>query len=117
VEKEPPETDFYLLGWGVPTFDSHFVFSFLYHSRTGKMGTYNGTRYASADLDRMIQSLTGEIDTAKRNGTIAKIWDIVQDEMIYLPVHNQVATYAMKKEWDFPVSPANFVYMKQHAPK
>jgi peptide/nickel transport system substrate-binding protein len=48
---------------------------------------------------------------------IAKIWSIAQDEMIYLPVHNQVVTYAMKKEWDFPVSPANFVYMKQHAPK
>ena len=117
VEKEPPETEFYLLGWGVPTFDSHFVFSFLYHSRTGKMGTYNGTRYASADLDQMIQSLSGEVDTAKRNATIAKVWSIVQDEMIYLPVHNQVVTYAMKKEWDFPVSPANFVYMKQHAPK
>ncbi|MET0568302.1 MAG: ABC transporter substrate-binding protein [Hyphomicrobiaceae bacterium] len=117
VEKEPPETDFYLLGWGVPTFDSHFVFSFLYHSRTGKMGTYNGTRYASADLDQMIQSLVGEVDTGKRNGTIAKIWSIVQDEMIYLPVHHQMVTYAMKKEWDFPVSPANFVYMKQHAPK
>ena len=117
VEKEPPETEFYLLGWGVPTFDSHFVFAFLYHSRTGKMGTYNGTRYASADLDAMIQSLSGEIDTAKRNGTIAKIWSTVQDETIYLPVHHQVLTYAMKKEWDFPVSPANFVYMKQHAPK
>jgi peptide/nickel transport system substrate-binding protein len=81
------------------------------------MGTYNGTRYASADLDQMIQSLSGEVDTAKRNATIAKVWSIVQDEMIYLPVHNQVVTYAMKKEWDFPVSPANFVYMKQHAPK
>jgi peptide/nickel transport system substrate-binding protein len=117
VEKEPPETEFYLLGWGVPTFDSHFVFAFLYHSRTGKMGTYNGTRYANADLDAIIQSLSGEVDTAKRNGAIAKIWSIVQDETIYLPVHNQVLTYAMKKEWDFPVSPANFVYMKQHAPK
>ncbi|MFM9847304.1 MAG: ABC transporter substrate-binding protein [Hyphomicrobiaceae bacterium] len=117
VEKEPPETDFYLLGWGVPTFDSHFVFSFLYHSRTGKMGTYNGTRYASVDLDNMIQSLSGEVDTAKRNATIAKVWSIVRDETIYLPVHNQVVTYAMKKEWDFPVSPANFVYMKQYAPK
>lgn len=117
VEKEPPETDFYLLGWGVPTFDSHFIFAFLYHSRTGKMGTYNGTRYANADLDKMIESLSGEVDTVKRNDTIAKIWGIAQDEMIYLPVHNQVVTYAMKEEWDFPVSPANFVYMKQHAPK
>ncbi len=117
VEKEPPETDFYLLGWGVPTFDSHFVFAFLYHSRTGKMGTYNGTQYANADLDKMIQSLSSEVDTAKRNATIAQIWSTVRDETIYLPVHNQMLAYAMKKEWDFPVSPPNFVYMKLHAPK
>ena len=38
IEKDPPETEFYLLGWGVPTYDSHYVFSFLYHSRTNKEG-------------------------------------------------------------------------------
>jgi hypothetical protein len=27
------ETDFYLLGWGVPTFDSQYVFDFLVHTR------------------------------------------------------------------------------------
>jgi peptide/nickel transport system substrate-binding protein len=26
------ETEFYLLGWGVPTFDSEYVFNFLYHT-------------------------------------------------------------------------------------
>jgi peptide/nickel transport system substrate-binding protein len=117
VEKQPPETDFYLLGWGVPTFDSHFIFAFLYHSRTGKMGTYNATQYVNATLDEMIESLSSEVDTSKRNTTIDKIWRMVRDETIYLPVHNQMLAYAMKKDWDFPVSPANFVYMKLHAPK
>ena len=102
VEKEPPETEFYLLGWGVPTFDSDYVFCFLYHSRTGRMGTWNGTRYANADLDKMIESLIGR----DRHGQ-AQCHDrrdleaSLQDEMIYLPVHHQMLAYAMKKESGF----------------
>jgi peptide/nickel transport system substrate-binding protein len=116
VEKEPPQAEFFLLGWGAPTFDSHFIFSFLYHSRTNKEGHYNATRYADANVDSMIESLASESDQAKRNATIAKIWDIVQEETIYLPLHSQTLAYAMKKEWNFPVSPHSFVYMKLHAP-
>jgi len=117
VEKEPPETEFYLLGWGVPTFDSNYVFAFLYHSRTGKEGSYNATRYANAEVDKMIQSLSVETDAERRNDTIARIWQMLQEETVYLPVHNQVLAYAMKKEWDFPVSPQNAVYIKFFAPK
>jgi peptide/nickel transport system substrate-binding protein len=117
VEKDPPETEFYLLGWGVPTFDSNYVFSFLYHSRTGKEGSYNATRYANPEIDKMVQSLSVETDAERRNDTIARIWQVLQEETIYLPVHNQVLAYAMKKEWDFPVSPQNAVYMKFFAPK
>ncbi len=36
IQKNPPETDFYLLGWGVPTYDSHYIFSFLYHTPLGQ---------------------------------------------------------------------------------
>ena len=32
-------TDFFMLGWGVPTLDSHYVFSYLFHSE----GSWNGT--------------------------------------------------------------------------
>ena len=44
IQKQPPETEFYLLGWGVPTYDSHYIFSFLYHTRAGKDGGWNATR-------------------------------------------------------------------------
>lgn len=116
VEKEPPESEFYMLGWGVPTFDSNYIFAFLYHSRTGTEGAYNGTRYANPEVDRMIQSLSSETDEEKRNNTIARIWRIVHEATIYLPVHTQTLAYAMKKEWNFPVSPQNTVFMKFHAP-
>ena len=35
------EAEFYLLGWGVPTYDSEYAFSFLHHTRTGRYGVWN----------------------------------------------------------------------------
>ena len=112
IQKNPAETDFYLVGWGVPPFDSEYIFSFLYHTRGGKYGSWNATGYGSAELDAMIQSLAGETDTAKRNATIAKIWARVQDDVIYLPVHHQVLAFAMKSDIDIPVDPENQAKLK-----
>ncbi len=117
IQQNPPETEFFLLGWGVPTYDSHYIFSFLYNTRSGKLGTWNATGYSNPEIDKMIDSLTGETDEAKRNGTIAKIWNTLSDETIYIPLHHQTLAYAMKKDWDIATSPQNSVLMKLFAPK
>ena len=106
------KTDFYLLGWGVPTFDSEYVFNFLVHSTTDERGSWNGSRFSNPDVDAMIQSLGSETDIAKRNDTIAKIWQVVQDEQIYLPIHNQVLNWGMKESIDFPVQPEDQPHFK-----
>ena len=112
IQKVPPETEFYMLGWGVPTFDSEYVFSFLYHSRADKYGSWNATRYANADADKMIESLSSEVDKAKRDATIAKLWTLFKEEVIYLPVHHQTLAYGMKSGFDIPVDVANQPKMK-----
>lgn len=117
IQKNPPETEFYLLGWGVPTYDSHYIFSFLYHTRSGSDGSWNATRYTNPDIDAAIQSLNGEIDTAKRNATIAKIWQTLGDETNYIALHHQMLAYAMKSDLDIPVSPENTVFIKFVAAK
>jgi peptide/nickel transport system substrate-binding protein len=116
IEKNPPETDFYLLGWGVPTYDSHYIFTFLYHGREGKEGAFNGTRLNNAEINKKIQSLTSETDTAKRNATIAELWKFAHDEQIYVALHNQSLAYAMKDTFEIPVSPENRIDMKFYAP-
>ena len=99
------ESDFYMLGWGVPTFDSHYVFNFLVHSQTDDRGSWNPTGYGDADVDAMIVSLESETDLAARDATIAAIWAKVQDAQIYLPVHNQVLNWGMKDTIVFDVQP------------
>ena len=101
------ETDFYLLGWGVPTFDSAYIFDFLVHTTTDAFGGWNGSNYSNPELDAKIQALATEVDTQKRNQMVAEIWATVQADRIFLPVHNQVLAYAMKDNITLPVHPEN----------
>jgi peptide/nickel transport system substrate-binding protein len=106
------ETDFFLLGWGVPTFDSLYVFDFLYHCREGGKGSWNATRFCDPELDAQIGTLASEPDFEKRNATIRAIWERVQDETIYVPIHVQTLARAMKDTLDIPVDPSNDFYAK-----
>jgi peptide/nickel transport system substrate-binding protein len=106
------DTDFYLLGWGVPTFDSHYIFSFLYHTRTDKVGGWNGTRYSNADVDKLTTSLESETDLKKRDATIAQLWKMLHDEAIYVPIHIQTLAYGMKKDVNIDVDISNQPKMK-----
>lgn len=117
IQKTPPETDFYLLGWGVPTYDSHYIFSFLYHSRAGSEGTWNATNYANPSVDSDIRSLSSEVDVGKRDATIAKLWSTLADETVYIALHHQMLAYAMKSDLDIPVATDNSVHIKFVAAK
>lgn len=101
------DTDFYLLGWGVPTFDSAYIFNDLIHTKDGKYGAYNVGLYSNPELDAKIVSLGTEVDLDKRNQTIAEIWKVVKEDRVLLPIHNQVLAYAMKENINLAVHPEN----------
>ncbi|TVR10534.1 MAG: ABC transporter substrate-binding protein [Salinarimonadaceae bacterium] len=101
------QTDFYLLGWGVPTFDSAYIFNDLAHTKSGSLGAYNVGLYTNPELDVKIQSLGTEVDLEKRAATIAEIWEVVKADRVLLPLHNQVLAYAMKDRITLPVHPEN----------
>jgi peptide/nickel transport system substrate-binding protein len=116
IQKNPAETEFYMLGWGVPTYDSHYIFSFLYQTRKDKDGTWNATGYSNPDLDRKISALTGETDLAKRNASIKEIWAKLHEDAVYIPLHHQTLAHGMRADWEIPTSPDNTVYMKLFKP-
>ena len=99
------ETDFYMLGWGIPPMDSEYIFNFLYHTRGADRGSWNNTRYSNPEVDAMIVSLASDTDLDNRNATIAKLWDTVQAETLYLPVHHQVLNWGMKDGVEIDVDP------------
>ena len=107
------DTDFYLFGWGVPTYDSAYIFDYLVHTR-GKdgRGPTNATGYSNAAVDAQIASLASESDKARRDATIKSIWQTVQKERIYIALHDQVLNYASQPRLNIPVSPENAVFFK-----
>jgi peptide/nickel transport system substrate-binding protein len=106
------QTDFYMLGWGVPTFDSEYVFNFLYHTRTAEYGGWNATRYSNEEMDEKIRSLATLTDLDARNELIAEIWDEAQSDVVYIPIHHQVLNWGMKSDIEFEVQPEDQPHFK-----
>ncbi len=98
------ETDFYMLGWGVPTLDSHFAFSYLYKSADEG---WNGTGWVDPEVDAMTDAIEVEIDLAKRDQMIADLWKNVDDNVNYVPIHHKVIVWAMSDKFDMPMSADN----------
>ena len=99
------KTDFYMLGWGVPTYDSEYIFNFLVHGRESDIGTWNGTGFDNDELDAKIKSLASNTDLEARNADIADIWRVVQDEVLYIPIHHQVLNWGMAEGVGIEVDP------------
>ncbi len=102
-ELKDNQGDFYMLGWGVPTLDSHYVFHYLYESGA----SWNKVNFSNADVDAAIRVMEGEVDLEKRNAAIANAWKIVKDDIAYLPLHHQVISWASKTNVDVPIRPNN----------
>jgi peptide/nickel transport system substrate-binding protein len=105
-------SQFYLLGWGVPTFDSAYIFLNLVHSRTANLGTWNGTSYANPDLDQKIEALVTLSAAGARQELIRDVWNELAAERIYVPIHVQTLIYAMREGVEIPVDISNAPKLK-----
>ena len=94
-------SDFYMLGWGVATLDSHYVFTYLYDSE----GPWNGTKCNYPRVDELSRGMEVEMDLEKRDAMIRETWEIVTDEQVYLPLHHQVISWGMSNKLDMPMEP------------
>jgi peptide/nickel transport system substrate-binding protein len=106
------KTDFYMLGWGVSTLDSHYVFSFL---TRGGDNTWNATGFNDPGINNLIEQIEVEVDIAKRDAMIARVWKRMKDEIIYLPLHHQVIVWAMRDRIDLPIvadDEVRFIYTR-----
>ncbi|MCE8021878.1 ABC transporter substrate-binding protein [Halomonas sp. MCCC 1A11036] len=106
------EYDFFLLGWGVPTMDSEYVFNYLYHTKEGDLGTWNFTGYSNERVDELTVAMASEVDIDARNEMISEAWQIVHDDIVYIPIHNQMLTWSMRDDIEFQVQSENTPHFK-----
>ena len=108
------QSDFYMLGWGVPTLDSHYVFSYL----VAGDGSWNATGYSNERVNEITKSIETETDIPKRTAEIMEAWEIIKAEMPYIPLHHQVIAWGMSDKVDAPIGADDalrprFVVMKE----
>jgi peptide/nickel transport system substrate-binding protein len=99
------DSSFFLLGWGVPTLDSHYVFTFLYQTNDAakKVGSWNYTGYSNPKMDALIDGMLKEVDQAERDKMIADAWALAAADMPYLPLHHQLIVWSMSDKVTIPI--------------
>ncbi|MCP1674668.1 peptide/nickel transport system substrate-binding protein [Natronocella acetinitrilica] len=106
------EYDFYMLGWGVPPMDSEYIFNYLYHTKQDNLGTWNFTGFSNERVDELTRAMARVTDEEEREAVVNEAWEIVHGEIIYLPLHHQMLTWAMREDIDFQVQSENTPHFK-----
>jgi peptide/nickel transport system substrate-binding protein len=95
------EASIYMLGWGVPTFDALYSLQSLTRSvGAGGDGNYNVGRYSNPQMDALIERIKKETDSKNRNDLIEKALELSNTDVAYIPLHNQIIPWALKKTVD-----------------
>lgn len=95
-----PKNEFSLMmqGWGDANRDAMFTLKPLYHSKDGKgFGDTNYGNFKNAELDALIQQINSEMDLKKRQDLINKSVEILQREVLVIPLHRQVVPWVSRK--------------------
>jgi peptide/nickel transport system substrate-binding protein len=92
------DTSFYMLGWGVPTFDSQYALQSLVRTLVPKTadGDYNLGRYSNPKVDALVDRLKTEVDGKQRAQLAREASAIHQADVGHLPLHHQVIPWAMR---------------------
>lgn len=104
------DTSFYIMGFNSPYFDgTYFAETVLMglDKETGA-GIYNYSGHADAALDAAIIDARDTIDRDERAAKLAEIYRTVGDEMLYVPLHQQLIVYAMRDRVDSNIRADNW---------
>lgn len=103
------DTDFFMLGWTPGTYDAHNVLYTLLGTRDGKRGEVNNGGYSNPALDALTDKIGIETDQAKRDAMIREAIEIVQKDVAYVPLHQQVIVWAAKNNVDVAQPADNYL--------
>jgi peptide/nickel transport system substrate-binding protein len=84
-------------GWSSITGDAMFTLKPLYRSLNDKGGgDTNYGNFKNAELDTLIDAADTEMDNAKRLGLINKAVELIQREVLVIPLHRQVIPWVTR---------------------
>lgn len=105
-------TSFYMLGWTPATADAENTIYNLLGTRGQGRGLFNNGGYSNPKLDALDQQIQVESNVEARDGLIDEVGKIAQDDVAYIPLHQQVIIYAAKNDIELTQLPTNIFQLK-----
>ncbi len=98
AEVNPPRynTSFYLLGWTPNTYDAHNALYNLAGTRDGVRGVFNNGGYSNPRFDELLNRIAVETDAARRQQLITEASRLLQEDVAYIPLHQQQVVWAAR---------------------
>jgi peptide/nickel transport system substrate-binding protein len=92
------DTSMYMLGWGVPTFDSQYALQSLVRTHVEKTadGDYNLGGYSNPKVDEAVDALKTEVDPARRAKLARTALGLHAADVGHLPLHFQMIPWVMR---------------------
>jgi peptide/nickel transport system substrate-binding protein len=92
------DVSFFLIGIGGSGSDPQTSLSLVGHSENSTTGDgrFNSGRFADAEVDKLIDAMKSEMDTAKRNTMIRSAFRRLHEGAYLIPLHRQMLPWAMR---------------------
>ena len=92
------DTSFYLLGWTPTSFDSWNPLNNLVHTRSEETGsgTFNLGGYSNPQIDDLTARIQTETDLNQRAVLISEAWQVLHDDVGYIPLHQQALSWGVR---------------------
>ncbi|MDO5531801.1 ABC transporter substrate-binding protein [Sutterella sp.] len=103
-----------LVGWGCPTFDALYSLQSLsatFNKATGD-GISNIGRVSVPAMDEALNKVRAEEDPVKRTALLTEALRVERENVMHIPVHELMITWAMKKNVDVVHRPDNRLTME-----
>lgn len=93
------KTDVYTLGWAtLPLLDSYSPLLQIFHSKDGNAGVFNWGGWSYPALDELIDAAGSELDLQARLALQTEALQMVKDEIIMIPLHQQPMAWAVTED-------------------
>jgi peptide/nickel transport system substrate-binding protein len=99
-----------LLGWGSLAADLALRSLAATPNPDKGHGTWNWARYSNTALDKLIEQSLSTVDPAKREAAARAASAFAAREVIFIPLHYQVVTWAMKSSLDYVARTDEFTF-------
>jgi peptide/nickel transport system substrate-binding protein len=81
-------------------------------TRDGSRGMFNNGGYSNPRLDDLINRIAVETNQATRQGLITEAGKVIQNDVGYIPLHQQQIVWAVRQGWNVVQTADNYIQLR-----